>query len=281
MIDLIGFTALLGYLQAAVAKIQDPRKDSPNKQYSIQDAVLSAFGAFFLQCESFLEYQKQLNSRKGRDNTQTLFGASKNPTDNQIRNIIDPINARVLVEVFQQIYRKLKMLGYLKPFEVLGEQLLVALDGTEYFSSQCIHCEQCSHRRHKNGAITYFHSAILPVIVVPNHEHVISLDPEFITPQDGHEKQDSEVAAAKRWISRHADLFEPGGVTMTEMTFIVGNQCVPCLLNKASTIFSSVCRKYTALYDWLEYLDRNGEISHLTVRKRHGRDWHFYNYRSR
>lgn len=181
MIDILGFAALLGYLQAAVAKIQDPRKDSPNKQYSIQDAVLSAFAIFFMQCESFLEYQKQLNSRKGRDNNQTLFEVSKTPTDNQIRNIIDPINARALVEVFEQIYRKLKTLGYLKPFEVLSGQLLVTLDGTEYFSSQCIHCKQCSHRHHKNGKTTYFHSAVLPVIVAPNHEHVISLDPEFIS----------------------------------------------------------------------------------------------------
>ncbi|MEH2244057.1 hypothetical protein [Nostoc sp.] len=31
--------------------------------------------------------------------------------------------------------------------------------------------------------------------------------------------------------------------------------------------------------DWLEYLDANGEISHIGVRKRHELDWHFYNYR--
>jgi hypothetical protein len=168
MVEILGFAALLAYLQASIAKIQDPRKASPNKQYSIKDAVLSAFAAFFMQCESFLEYQKQLNSRKGRDNTQSLFEVSKIPTDNQIRNIIDPISAIALVEVFNQIYRQLKTKGYLKPFEVLGGQLLVTLDGTEYFSSQCIHCDQCSHRHHKNGTVTYFHSAILPVIVAPN-----------------------------------------------------------------------------------------------------------------
>lgn len=156
MVEILGFTALLGYLQASVAKILDPRKDSPNKRYSVQDAILSALAMFFMQCESFLEYQKQLNSRKGRDNTQTLFEVSEIPTDNQIRNIIDPINPRILAEVFQQIYRKLKMLGYLKPFEVLSGQLLVTLDATEYFSSQCIHCEKCSHRHHKNGKITYY-----------------------------------------------------------------------------------------------------------------------------
>ena len=115
-----------------------------------------------MQCESFLEYQKQLNGQKGRDNTQALFHASKIPTDNQIRNTIDPIKAETLFEVFAHIYRILKTKGYLEPFEVLGKQLLVSLDGTEYFSSQSIYCEQCSHRTHKNGTVTYFHSAILP-----------------------------------------------------------------------------------------------------------------------
>lgn len=127
MIEILGFTALLGYLQVAVAKLEDPRKDSPNKRYSIKDAVLSAFGAFFMQCESFIEYQRQLNSRKGRDNTQTIFEASKIPTDNQICNIIDSMKAGTLVEVFTQICRRLKTKGYLKPFEVLGDQLLVSL----------------------------------------------------------------------------------------------------------------------------------------------------------
>jgi hypothetical protein len=39
---------------------------------------------------------------------------------------------------------------------------------------------------------------ILPVIVAPGQEQVISLMPEFIRPQDGAEKQDRETAAAKR-----------------------------------------------------------------------------------
>jgi hypothetical protein len=280
MIEVLGFAALLGYLQASIAKIQDHRKASPNKQYSIKDAVLSAFGAFFMQCESFLEYQRQLNSRKGRDNTQSLFEIAKIPTDNQIRNILDKISAVTLVEVFEQIYRKLKTKGYLKPFEVLGGQLLVTLDATEYFSSQCIHCEQCSHRSHKNRTVTYFHSAILPVIVAPNHEQVISLDPEFISSQDGHEKQDSEIAAAKRWIFRHANLFEAGEVTLLgDDLYSRQPMCELAIEQGFHYIFVCLPESHTALYDWLEYLNANGEISHLTVRKRSGRDWHFYNYR--
>jgi hypothetical protein len=99
----------------------------------VKSQVLSALAMFFMQCESFLEYQKQLNSRQGRDNTQTLFKVSEIPTDNQIRNILDHYNPRVLADVFQHIYLKLKMLGYLKPFEVLSGQLLITLDATLVF----------------------------------------------------------------------------------------------------------------------------------------------------
>ena len=280
MIEILGFATLLGYLQASIAKIQDPRKASPNKQYSIQDAVLSAFGAFFMQCESFLEYQRQLNSRKGRDNAQSIFEVDKIPTDNQIRNILDPISVGALFEVFKQIYLILKAKGYLKQYEVLSGQLLIPLDGTEYFSSQCIHCEQCSHRTHKNGTVTYFHSAILPVIVAPNQEHVISLYPEFISPQDGHEKQDSEVAAAKRWITRHADLFEVGGVTLLGDDLYSRQPMCELVVEKGfHYIFVCLRESHCGLYDWLKYLDANAEVNYLKVRQRHGRDWHFYHYR--
>jgi hypothetical protein len=71
------------------------------------------------------------------------------------------------------------------------------LDGTQYHSSKKIHCDCCSTRTHKNGTVNYFHSAISPVIVAPGKSEVIALAPEFITPQDGAEKQDCEINAAK------------------------------------------------------------------------------------
>jgi alpha-ketoglutarate-dependent taurine dioxygenase len=79
MIEVLSFATLLGYLQASITQIRDPRKASPNTQYSIKDAVLSANVVFFMQCESFLEYQRQLHSRKGRDNTKSLFEVSMHP----------------------------------------------------------------------------------------------------------------------------------------------------------------------------------------------------------
>lgn len=96
----------------------------------------------------------------------------------------------------------------------LNGHLLFALDGTKYFKSQKIHCECCSSRIHKNGIVTDVHQAILPVIASPTQTQVITLAPELLTPQAGHEKQDCEVAAAKPWISTHAARYKPQSLTV-------------------------------------------------------------------
>jgi hypothetical protein len=198
----LSFDVLIAYLNRAIAGMKEPRKASNATKYSLKDAVLAAFSVFFLQSESFLDYQRYQESQHGKSNATSLFGMMKVPTVPQIRNILDGIPATALSGVFRCIYEALNREGHLKPFQFLGG-LLVALDGTQYFNSHQLHCPQCSSRRHKNGSVSYFHSAILPVIVAPGQSQVISLAPEFISPQDGSEKQDSEVAAAKRWIAIH------------------------------------------------------------------------------
>jgi hypothetical protein len=90
----------------------------------------------------------------------------------------------------------------------------VALDGTQYYRSTQIHCPHCSRRTHKNGTVTYGHTAILPVIVAPGQAEVIALAPVFIQPQDGAQKQDCEVNAAKRWITTQAPDFNGQAVTL-------------------------------------------------------------------
>jgi hypothetical protein len=50
---------------------------------------------------------------------------------------------------------------------------------------------------------------ITPVIVYPGQAHVIGLVPQFIVPQDGHDQQDCENAAAKRWLSQYGSRLSP------------------------------------------------------------------------
>ncbi len=86
-ITAVSFSMLLGYLEQVITKLVDPRRTSNATRYSLKDMVLGAFSAFFMQSESFLEHQRQMNSRCGRDNAQSLFGLEQIPTVEQIRNV--------------------------------------------------------------------------------------------------------------------------------------------------------------------------------------------------
>jgi len=154
-----------------------------------------------------------LQQTKGYNNVQTLLGVAQIPCDNQSRTLLDPIAPRYLDAVFVEVFEGLEQHRLLAPFRVLGDQLLVALDGTNYFSSKAVHCPNCLTRQLTNGQTLYYHAAITPVIVCPGQAQVIALPPEYIMPQDGHAKQDCERAAGKRWLRTQAAQVAPQGVT--------------------------------------------------------------------
>src|SRR6266496_3083960 len=139
MTHLLRFDDLQAILRQCIDHLPDHRKPSPNTRYTIQDAALGAFGIFFTQSPSFLEYQRWLQHTKGHNNAQTLFGVEQMPCDNQIRTLLDPLAPSHLDPVFVEIFTGLEQHHMLDPLRVLGDQLLVSLDGTTYFSSQTIH----------------------------------------------------------------------------------------------------------------------------------------------
>jgi hypothetical protein len=258
----LSFIALLNYLNRAILEMKDPRLASNGTKYSLRDAVLGAFSVFFMQSESFLEHQRHMESNQGKSNAQMLFGMIKVPTVEQIRNIVDGISAASLSSVFNHVYQGLKRDGHLRPFQYLGG-LLITLDGTQYFDSHKLNCKCCSSRTHKNGKVTYFHTAILPVIVAPGQSQVISLAPEFITPQDGHEKQDCEVAAAKRWIKTHTPEFKGQLITLLgDDLYSHQPMCEETLSADMNFVFTCLEASHTGLYDWLKYLNGIGEVKH-------------------
>jgi len=189
-------------LRTVCAGFPDARR-STDVDYSTTDIGLSAFSLFFMQSESFLSHQRRLEQGHGTSNCQTLFGMKKIPTDNYIRLMLDPVSPEALQPCFDQVIEQLRERDGLKAFQRLGERTLVALDGTEYFCSQKLSCPQCLTRKRGNGKTESYHAMLAAMIVAPGHNMVLPLMPEFITPQDGAEKQDCERNAAKRRLSAH------------------------------------------------------------------------------
>lgn len=100
----LSFAVLLNYLYQVVQQIDDPRQASNATRYKLSDVIVGAFSVFFMQCESFLEHQRQMRSRRGKDNAQSLFGVEDIPSSPQIRNLLDGVEAVRLFDVFFQVY---------------------------------------------------------------------------------------------------------------------------------------------------------------------------------
>ena len=113
--------------------------------------------------------------------------------------------ARLRPEINRQILTEIvwETTGALEPVRRLDGRTLVALDGTEFFRSRKIRCDNCSTRKRSDGGVEHFHQMLAATIVAPGQSRALPLPPEFVQPQDGAAKQDCERQAVKRWLSRH------------------------------------------------------------------------------
>ncbi len=243
-----------------------------NTSYTMVDAALSAFSVFFTQSPSFLEYQRSLEQSQGNHNARTLFGVHEIPSDNHIRTLLDATPPETLKPAYTFLFNALEQAGVVDAHRSVDGTLLLALDGTEHFSSPAIHCERCSTRRHANGQVTYFHSALTPVLVKPGGDKVIALAPEFVTPQDGAAKQDCEINAAKRWLAAHGAEFARLKTTVLGDDLYCHEPFGRELLAQGLD-FILVCKpsSHATVYEWLEHLARNGAVHTVTRTRWTGR----------
>jgi hypothetical protein len=244
---------LIKELRIASSSFPDNRTGT-NTRYSMEDVVLGAFSVFLTQSPSFLSFQHSMREKTGRDNGQSLFSMRSLPTDDQIRQVLDGISPNLLFPVFEKCLNRLVANGDIEQFKSdLG--YLVALDGTQYFSSDTIHCRDCLTKTDKKtGTVTYYHAAITPVIVKPGDEHVLSLVPEYIIPQDGSEKQDCEIKASKRLLLSHIEQV----LCDMEVTYLGDDLyahepfCRDVLRTGHSFIFTCKPESHKTLYEWIK-----------------------------
>ncbi len=275
----LGFDALVQALHQVLDQLPDARRGK-NTTYTLKDAALGAFAVFFTQSPSFLAHQQTLRQAKGVSNAEHLFGMTQIPCDNQIRTLLDRVPPDQFCPVFPAVTRALVTTGAIAPFRVLDDTLLIALDGTQYFSSQRISCANCSHKTAATGIVTYSHSAITPVIVAPGMPEVLALEPEFITPQDGHAKQDCEQEAAKRWVRRQAPVLPFPKVTILGDDLFCHHPFCTLIVDHHWN-FILVCKpeSHPSLYDWIAFIAAGERLGQVHKRHWNGKFGELWSYR--
>ena len=279
MTEPLSFDHLTSDLRGTLENLPDHRQGK-NTQYTLADAGMSAFSVFFTQCPSFLAHQRLLETNRGKSNATTLFSMEKIPCDNQIRKLLDAISPYGLYPVFWSVYDRLKHDGYLSEYTGFSQNLLLSLDGLEYFSSKTIHCANCRQKQSRDESTIYSHSVITSVLVSTRTHHVIALEPEFIDTQDGYDKQDCEQNAIKRWIERNATRFPPHQITILADDLHCKQPLLKLLLDSHFN-FIVVCKpqSHKTLYRALQAREAEDLMDGISKRKWNGRFRELWQYR--
>lgn len=177
-----------------------PEHRPMNIEISLGDALMAGFALFSLKDPSLLAFDER---RAAPENLQRLYHIQQIPSDTQMRTILDEVAPEYLRAPFKHVFHTLRREKVLRRLCFMEHYYLVSLDGTGYFSSKKVHCEQCLERTNsRTGEITYTHQLLGAAIVCPGHAEVVPLYPEPIIKQDGSTKNDCERNAAKRFLNR-------------------------------------------------------------------------------
>ena len=240
------FDELISELRETVGGFPDNRVGA-NTHYAMADIALSAFSVFFLQCPSFLDFQRTMGRNKGRHNAASLFGVGEVPSDNQIRSVLDGVGPESIYPIFDAVTNRLEESGMLDEFRCVGNDLLLTLDGTEYYRSERVSCRQCHVTNHADGRVSYHHRLITPAIVKPGRKDVVVLAPEFIRSADGGSKAEGELTAAKRWMQREAEKLSRLSVTIMGDD-LYATQSFLELVREAEMNYLCVCKPQSHKY---------------------------------
>lgn len=187
-------------LSKRFSQVEDNR-DPDRTTYKLHDFFMTGFAMMYFQDPSLLTFQHRLQKGCNCNNLKTMFNIESIPKETQLRDILDQAPAEELEHIFSDYLFGLQRAKQLELYQFLNGYYLMPLDGSQYFSSDKICCPGCLTKKTK-GKIRYHHQILQAAIVHPDMKQVLPLAPESIQNSDGSKKQDCEINASKRIISK-------------------------------------------------------------------------------
>jgi len=206
---------------------------------------------------------------------------------NTIANGLENIDIGILERELTVVPKKLrrnKAYGYANHPRTIGGLKIVAIDGTEHFRSEAIHCPECMecHVRTKEGIEThYVHRMVIMQVVGRTHSSAVMtiLGAERILPKDvkegkelsGHE---GEGQAARRLIEKMIvfygnDFF----LVITTDAYYTNKPFVIFVDSLGKYLVSRVKREDTTLYQEIEVLSYKVEPVYVDDREERVERW--------
>ena len=200
---------------------------------------------------------------------KNLFAVEKIPSDTQMRVIVDKVLDSHILPLFKHLFRVLQRGGKLRPFEFIRRRgkgfYLLLVDGTQYFSSQTVHCEKCTVKKHRNGEVSWHHQMLAAVLAHPLLKQVIPMTVEGILKQDGEVKNDCEINAVKRLLKRlKSDHPKMGFVVCGDALYANGPLINLLIQYDMSYILNVKPGGHKVLFKTVDERDARGKVTYYT-----------------
>ena len=172
--------------------------------YMALDCLMSGLAMLLFKFKSMLKFDEATRSDEEplHTNLKRLFGLKRVPSDTTMRRRLDDIDPQCVNRILKSLFGFLRRNGYLERFQVRGGYLPLTVDGTGYHTSTQVRCDQCLAAKTRDGKTRYRHSMLAAALVHPDVKQAIPMCAENIVNEDGHTKQDCEINAFKRMITR-------------------------------------------------------------------------------
>lgn len=273
----LSFSALRKELSKLFAQIPDSRQ--PGKvDYGLHDCLMSALAMMFFQDPSLLSFQRRMNDSMHSNNLKTMFAVETIPKDTAFRENLDNLFSDALSPAFTLFLQHLQRGKQLEPYRMLNRFYLIGLDGSQYFSSEKIHCPGCLTYKSAKRPLRYSHQILQAVMLHPHMRQVLPLFPEPVANTDGHKKQDCELTAAKRLLPKIRSSHPKLPIIITA-DGLYSDQPFIDELKAARMSFILVAKPadHKALFQWVHELQGLGQAGRLELTDDKGRR-HIYRW---
>lgn len=257
-------SGLLETIQDKFSKLED----KGSGKYRVSDCLLAGLGMFYLKMPSLLQYVRTVNSEEVvlQSNLSRLYKIEV-PSDTHFRVKLDGVDPSSFQSIYDALCLKLQRGKVLELFKQSEGFYLVAIDGTQYFSSEKVHCKNCCVKESARGVKTYYHQVLSAVMVDPARKQVIPLAVEPIVKQDGSNKNDCERNAAVRLLRRLKSSHKNLKIVVL-MDALYANSKTVKLLEELKFGYIITAKNLAHMYDQFQFDGKQQEMNRSTEQKK-------------
>ena len=147
---------LLPVIRKSFSHIKPTRKLVAKKNtIPLVDCAMSGLAIFGIKLPTLLAFDDGRTDEVITHNLQTLYGVPKAPSDSTIRERLDEVDPRELHDAHKALFTCIQETKLLQEFEYLDGHYILSGDGTGYFSSPTVHCENCCIKRHGQCVVKF------------------------------------------------------------------------------------------------------------------------------